>query len=513
MRRRFFVIPSFEIYNGIAGLFDYGPTGCALKNNIENYWREHFILEDNMLEICGTCLTPEIVLKTSGHVDRFTDYLVKDMKSGVCYRADKLIQEFIEKTKAKKKNMKPEELDELNKLHTDVDKMEGEELDATIQKYKIKAPDTGSELSPSSKFNLMFDTQIGPSGGTKGYLRPETAQGHFVNFRKLLEFNGGKIPFASASIGLGFRNEISPRSGLLRVREFTMAEIEHYVDPDNKAHKKFYTIKDLKLPLWSGKNQKDHKGTINDLTLEDAVKAKLIDNETLAYFLARTYLFLTTIGINKNGVRFRQHTEKEMAHYASDCWDAEVETSYGWIEVAGHADRTCYDLSAHSKVSGVELVASKLLPSPIKKQLIRFNLNKGNLYKNLKDKSKTVVEYLESLGEPEKNVLFEDYTKNGDHFNVKVNDVDYKITKDLALIEKYEVVQTEEKYIPGVIEPSFGIGRITYCVMEHCFGVREKDEKRTVFTFPPVVAPYKVSIIPLLHSEEMLKFIEPISKI
>jgi len=254
--------------------------------------------------------------------------------------------------------------------------MQEQELDEIIVKLKIKAPDTNNDLSPAYKFNLMFDTPIGPQGVIKGYLRPETAQGHFVNFRKLLEFNGGKIPFASASIGLGFRNEISPRSGLLRVREFTMAEIEHFVDPLNKSHKKFHLIKNMKLPLWSGNDQKDGLGVSLNLTLEEAVLKKIINNETLAYFLARTFMFLTRIGISASGIRFRQHTEREMAHYASDCWDAEVETSYGWIEVAGHADRTCYDLSAHSKASGIELCASRLLPKPILKKLVKTVLNK-----------------------------------------------------------------------------------------------------------------------------------------
>jgi glycyl-tRNA synthetase len=399
----------------------------------------------------------------------------------------------------------------LNKLHADVDKMDEHELNEVLKIYKIKSPDTGNDLSEVSKFNLMFDTQIGPTGGNRGYLRPETAQGHFVNFRKLLEFNGGKIPFASASIGLGFRNEISPRSGLLRVREFTMAEIEHYVDPSNKSHKNFHQIKNMKLPLWNKYNQKNHLGVVNDVTLEEAVNNKTIDNETLAYFLARTYIFLTTVGISKNGVRFRQHTDKEMAHYASDCWDAEVETSYGWVEVAGHADRTCYDLSAHTKASGVELIASKPLPEPIKKNVVRISLNKGNLYKTFKDKSKEIIEHLETLNDSQKESLYEEYTKNGECFNITVSDQIFKLTKDLATVEKQEIIQTEEKYIPGVIEPSFGIGRITYCVMEHCFNVRPKDERRTYFTFPPVVAPYKVSILPLIHNEEMLKFIEPIS--
>ena len=262
--------------------------------------------------------------------------------------------------------------------------MDEKEIDAIIIKLGIKAPDTNNDLSPSYKFNLMFDTSIGPNGNLKGFLRPETAQGHFVNFRKLLEFNGGKIPFASGSIGLGFRNEISPRSGLLRVREFTMGEIEHYVDPQNKNHKKFNSVKDMKLPLWTKKDQKEGKSVVVDLTLEKAVEGKTIDNQTLAYFLARTYEFLLKIGIKKEALRFRQHTEKEMAHYASDCWDAEIETSYGWIEVAGHADRHCFDLTQHTKFSGVELSASRLLPQPVMKKVIKASMNKVNLNLNQK---------------------------------------------------------------------------------------------------------------------------------
>jgi glycyl-tRNA synthetase len=422
-----------------------------------------------------------------------------------------LIQETFDKLK-KKKNIKQTEIDEINKLYNQVDKMTEEDLNKTIDKFEIKSLDTGNDLSYPFKFNLMFDTQIGPTGGMKGFLRPETAQGHFVNFRRLLDFNGGKIPFASASIGLGFRNEISPRSGLLRVREFTMAEIEHYVDPENKSHKKYHTVKHLKLPLWSAENQEKNSGVIYDLTIDEAVKTKLIDNETLAYFIARTYIFLTTIGIRKNCVRFRQHAKNEMAHYASDCWDAEVETSYGWVEVAGHADRTCFDLTNHTKFSGVELVAAKLLPQPIVKTLTRVVMNKGNIYKSFKDSNKLIIEKLETLNETQKDQLFEEFQINLDHVNLSVAGQQVKLTKDLLTLEKYEHKQVEEKFVPGVIEPSFGIGRIVYCVLEHSFGIREKDAKRTFFAFPPIVAPYKVSIIPLIHDEQMLGFVEPISK-
>ena len=123
----------------------------------------------------------------------------------------------------KEKNVKPERITELEDLANKCDNFEEKVIDEAIEKYKIKCPDTGHDLTKSFKFNLMFEIQIGPTGGFKGFLRPETAQGHFVNFKHLLDFNNNLLPFGSASIGLGFRNEIAPRSGLLRVREFTMA--------------------------------------------------------------------------------------------------------------------------------------------------------------------------------------------------------------------------------------------------------------------------------------------------
>jgi glycyl-tRNA synthetase len=221
---------------------------------------------------------------------------------------------------------------------------------------------------------------------------------------------------------------------------------------------------------------------------------------------------LTTIGINKNAVRFRQHCKDEMAHYASDCWDAEVETSYGWVEVAGHADRTCFDLTKHTEFSGVELVASKPLPQPITRQLVRVVMNKGNIYKTFKGKNTAIVERLDKLTNEEKEELFIQFTEKA-QVVLKVQEENITLGKDIVSFEKYEHTQVEEKFIPGVIEPSFGIGRIVYCVLEHSFAVREKDEKRTFFSFPPVVAPYKVSVIPLIHDEAMLSYVEPISKL
>lgn len=248
MKRRFFFNQGFEIYGGVAGLYDYGPTGCAIKNNILKLWRDHFILEEDMLEIATTCITPYPVFKASGHVDRFTDLMVKDLKTGTGHRADKLVEAFIE-AKLEKKKAKPEEVKELESILTKVETFSIDQMHETIQKLGIKSPDTGNELGRPEPFNLMFATPIGPSGALQGFLRPETAQGIFVNFNRLNEFNGGRIPFASAQIGLGFRNEIAPRQGLYRVREFEMAEIEHFFDPKSTDHPKFKSVKDLELPL------------------------------------------------------------------------------------------------------------------------------------------------------------------------------------------------------------------------------------------------------------------------
>lgn len=194
--------------------------------------------------------------------------------------------------------------------------------------HNIKSPLSGNDLSEPVEFNLMFATHIGPTGMVKAFLRPETAQGIFVNFKRLLENSPErKLPFAAAQIGKAFRNEISPRSGLLRVREFTMAEIEHFCDPNDKSHPSFARVRDVKLTLYSACNQMDGKSAVSH-TIGEAVDAGLVANETLGYFLARIQLFLLKIGILPERMRFRQHMDNEMAHYACDCWDAELLTSY-----------------------------------------------------------------------------------------------------------------------------------------------------------------------------------------
>jgi glycyl-tRNA synthetase len=279
-----------------------------------------------MLEVECTNLTPESVLKTSGHVDRFADYMVRDTITGDIFRADHLVKQVL-KLRLSDDKISSDITREYNEILEQLDNYQGKDLHNLMLRLKINAPDTNNPLTEPTLFNLMFETQIGPTGQFRGFLRPETAQGHFLNFKKLLEFNQHQMPFASASIGKSFRNEISPRQGLLRVREFTMAEIEHFVDPTNKNHPRFNQVKDIVLPLYSSKAQLELTG-IQNITIGDAVNKGIVNNQTLGYFLARIYLFLLRIGIKKEKLRFRQHMQNEMAHYACDCWDAEIESSY-----------------------------------------------------------------------------------------------------------------------------------------------------------------------------------------
>ncbi len=207
-----------------------------------------------MLEVDCSVLTPHVVFKTSGHVDRFADWMCKDPKSGDILRADHFVEDMLEarlngnkearsqvveqKAKDPKRQKKAPGQQEAVKLDdavvkeyeevlAQIDNYDGQQLGELIKKYDLRYPKSGLLPTEPVAFNLMFQTSIGPSSLIPGYLRPETAQGQFLNFAKLLDFNQGTVPFASASIGKSYRNEISPRGGLLRVREFLMAEIEH----------------------------------------------------------------------------------------------------------------------------------------------------------------------------------------------------------------------------------------------------------------------------------------------
>jgi glycyl-tRNA synthetase len=502
-----------------------------------------------MLEVDCTMLTPHEILKTSGHVDKFADWMCKDPKTGEIFRADHLVEEVLEnrlkgdkearghkvevdaekeaKKKKKSKAAQAVKLDdalvkEYEETLAQIDNFDGPDLENIIKKYNIRNPATDGEVQPPVAFNLMFQTSIGPSSNMPGYLRPETAQGQFLNFQKLLEYNQQAMPFASASIGKSFRNEISPRAGLLRVREFLMAEIEHYVDPEGgKKHPRFVEVKDVEMSLLDRNVQLSGSTKTTTMTIGQAVETGLVDNETLGYFLARIQLFLTKIGVDLTKLRFRQHMANEMAHYAADCWDAELQTSYGWIECVGCADRSAYDLTVHKNKTGAPLVVRETRPEPLRIEEYQIDLEKKKFGPRFKKDAKTVENAVEALTQELREKLSLDLEKEG-KIEIDVEGVGsgkVELDKELIKIEKRTRVENVREYTPNVIEPSFGIGRIMYSMIEHVYWSRAGDEARgvcfpftshillcfvyviltiyQVLSFPPAIAPTKVLLVPL----------------
>lgn len=465
-----------------------------------------------MLEVDCTQITPAAVFKTSGHVDKFADWMCKDPKSGEIFRADHLVEQVLEarlkgdkeargqtvdideakdakKKKKKVKDVQAVQLDdavvkEYEETLARIDNYGGEELGQLIKKFDIKSPETGVDLEPPRAFNLMFQVTIGPGASQpNGYLRPETAQGQFLNFQRLLEFNQQSMPFASASIGKSFRNEISPRSGLLRVREFLMAEIEHFVDPESgKRHPRFAEVKDTKMTLLNRNVQLEGSTKAEELTIGEAVASKLVDNETLGYFLARIQMFLLRLGVDYTKLRFRQHMANEMAHYAADCWDAELHTSFGWIECVGCADRSAYDLTVHRNKTGAALFVRETRAEPLRIEEYQVDIDKKRFGPKFKKDAKAVEQAVEALGQEMREKMSLELEKEG-KMSIDVPELGngkVELEKDLVKIEKRTRIEHVREYTPNVIEPSFGIGRILYSLMEHVYWSRPGDDARGV---------------------------------
>nr|XP_018680995.1 PREDICTED: glycine--tRNA ligase, mitochondrial 1-like isoform X2 [Musa acuminata subsp. malaccensis] len=430
LERRLFYIPSFKIYRGVAGLYDYGPPGCAVKSNVLAFWRQHFVLEENMLEVDCPCVTPEVVLKASGHVEKFTDLMVKDEKTGTCYRADHLLKDFCKEKLEKDLTLSPEKAAELKHVIMVLDDLSAEELGAKLKEYGITAPDTKNPLSDLYPFNLMFQTSIGPSGLSPGYMRPETAQGIFVNFKDLYYYNGNKLPFAAAQIGQAFRNEISPRQGLLRVREFTLAEIEHFVDPDDKSHPKFVDVANLEFLMFPREEQLAGKSAKPMILGEAVLKEK----------------------------------------------------------------------------SGVPLVAHEKFPEPREVEKLVIVPSKKELGLAFKGSQKMVVEALEAMSEKEALEMKATLESKGEmDFHVCTLGKTVSIMKKMVSISMDKKKEHQRVFTPSVIEPSFGIGRIIYCLFEHSFYTRQskaEDEQLNVFSFPPLVAPIKCTVFPLIKTQK-----------
>jgi len=329
-KRRGIIYPSFEIYGGVSGFYDYGPVGIRIKQNIERIIRDYFILKENCFEIDSPVLNPEAIWVASGHVENFADKLTQCMKCGEPYRADHLVEE---KTKKQADHLGIRELNEL------------------IEELGIKCPRCGGKLGEVYDYNLMFHTFIGPGMKKESaYLRPETAQTTYISFRRLWEIGRKKLPLGVFQIGKSFRNEISPRQGMIRLREFYQAEIQFFVDPEKKESDKFDDVKEIEVEIITKDDEKFR------ISLNDAVEDGVIKTQMIAYFLGRSFQLFERMGINPKRLRFRQHKDDERAFYSSDTWDIEfISNNFGRIELVGISDRTDYDLRAHMELSGQDM--------------------------------------------------------------------------------------------------------------------------------------------------------------
>ena len=463
-KRRGFIWPSFEIYGGVAGMYDYGPLGCSLRNNIVDVWRSIYKGREGFVEIDSETVNPREVFKASGHVDEFADLITYCQKCQAPFRADHLVKDFYENADI----LTPKQLE-----------------DAFVQ-HGVKCPECGGDLGPVEEFNLMFKTTIGPGSARVGYLRPETAQGIFVNFPNLYRYNREKMPLGVIQTGRGYRNEIAPRQGMIRMREFNMMEVELFVDPEDKDWSRFPLIENETLDLVP------NTGTgMVTVTVKEAVEKGIIANRVLAYFVYTTKQLLTALGIDPARLRFRQHEKDEMAHYAADCWDAEVLLSYGWIEITGIADRGCWDLSRHAQFSGTELTHFKRFDEPREMEVEKIRAKHKALGPAFKGKAKDIAAAME---EADPSAI-----KDG-KLKITVDGEEIELTEEFFEVVKVNEKVTGERVVPHVIEPSHGLDRIFYSVLEHAYSYDEKEDY-TVLRLKPAVAPIKLGVFPLMEKD------------
>ncbi len=479
--KRGFLWPSFEIYSGVSGFTDYGPLGAILKNNIMQLWRKQYIAGEGFYEIESPTVTPEEVLKASGHVDNFTDPMAQCDGCKDVFRADHIIEEV---------------------TNLEVEGMTNEELDKIVKKHNVNCPNCGDKLSEIWNYNLMFKTNIGAKGNKTGYMRPETAQGIFILFKRLSRFFKNKLPFGTVQLGKAYRNEISPRQGVIRLREFTQAEAEIFVDPENKTHPKFNTIADEKLVLNSQKTQIEGKDPIT-ISAKEALENGIVANEILIYQIYLAKKFLKELGIPDEVLRFRQHLPNEMAHYAIDCWDVEVKTDrYGWVEIIGIADRGDYDLKSHSKHSNEELNIFIQYEEP---KIISKTIAKPNMAKfgpSFKQNAPKVKSFLENIDSVMVEKIKTSIKKDG-IYEALIDGEAFEIKNEHVTFEDVEEEIKGKKIIPHVIEPSFGIDRILYSVLLHSFHTAETEEDKEYFKLANSIAPIQVGVFPLMNKSEL----------
>ena len=482
--RRGFFFGSNGAYGGTAGFYTFGPQGAALKRNVEDAWRDRFTIREGNREIEAPTVMPEPVFEASGHLEGFDDMLVECPECGESHRADHLVEAVT--------------------TIEDAEALPGEEVAELIADNEIACPSCGTALAgePVEAFNLMFATDIGPGDAQPGYLRPETAQGIFVEFPRLKEYARGSLPFGITQIGPAYRNEISPRGGLLRLREFTQAELEQFIDPEDDEPP-LDRVRDVDVRLYPATEQEVEDGDYLDTTVGEAVDEGVIGSPWVGYYLGVAREWYERVGVDLDRFRFRQHLAGERAHYAADCWDAESEVDGDWIEIAGFAYRGDYDLSKHGEYGDDAFTVFKRYDEPQTVERATVDPDMSVLGPEFGGDAAAVAEALEALAERDPDAFDADAVtvEVGDGDDAETNEVD----TDVANFAVEEVTENGEHITPHVVEPSFGVGRTVQTVLAHAYETDEVDgEERTYLSLEPEVAPQDAAVFPLVTNDDRL---------
>lgn len=470
--RRGFFWPSYEIYGGLAGFYDLGPLGALLKENIKSVWLEYFVFrhQDMVVLVETPVIAPEAVFKASGHLDSFTDPIVTCSGCGKIYRADHLLQEVLG---LRTEGMSPEDLASL------------------IREKGVKCPSCGGELGEVRTFNLLFQTNVGPYKHGVAYLRPEAAQGMFTSFKRVFTSMRYALPLGIAQVGRVTRNEISPRQGMVRLREFTIMEIEFFFDPEEPGEPDFSKFQE-RLRILTAESRRRGVDEVISVKPEEAVAEGIVLNPWLAYWMTVAQAFVKEVGINEDEVVFEEKLPEERAHYSRQTFDQLVSISrWGWVEISGHAYRTDYDLSRHMQYSGEDMSVYRELKVPkevsTKKVVVDEALLRGVLGENAARVSR-VLKGLE-VSEVERMVKEGEVVVEG-----------FRLPAGAVRVEEVKEVVRGRRFVPHVVEPSFGAERLVLVALDKAYS---EDGGRVFLKLPPKLAPYKVAVFPLVAKDRL----------
>ncbi len=420
----------------------------------------------------SSIIAPGKVFEASGHVDHFKEPMVECKNCHQRFRADHLLEE---------KGISSAE----------AEKMTLEQVAQEIEHHNVVCPDCTGKFDEPQRYLTMFQTTIGPYSGAVGYGRPEAAQNIFVEFNRLFTTARERLPFGCIQIGHALRNEISPRQGLIRLREFTIADLEFFFDPEEPSCNMITEVENEVLPILLCETRLKECEDTTNLTVRQALDKKIIRSEWQAFFMAMAKRLLTELGVPANKQRFIEKLTWEKAHYSSQSFDQEVLVDrWGWVEVSGHAYRTDYDLSCHMKASGVDMTVYKEYATPIEKEELTVKPIMAKLGPVYKGEAGKVAAALAKI--PAQQVA-DAMKKDG---SIKVEN--YQVFPEQVDISQQKTIVRGTRFIPHVVEPSFGSDRLFYVALEYAYNV--KDD-RVILSFPRSIAPIQVGIYPLMGKD------------